>query len=194
MLRKIRVYGRLAQFLGQRDFEADVASAAEAVRFLLANFRHLGLEQHLKLQDYRVEVGGYELSEDELRHPAGTGQAITITPVYAGAGGAVGRIVAGVALVGAAVLAAVGTFGASLAVGGGLFFLTAAAGYIGAALILGGISELLFRPNEEQDPRESFSFSGIQNTVRVGVPVPIVYGEVVVGSVVISSGVDIVPQ
>jgi len=33
MLRKIRVYGKLAKFLKQRVFEADVASAAEAVRF-----------------------------------------------------------------------------------------------------------------------------------------------------------------
>jgi len=42
------------------------------------------------------------------------------------------------------------------------------------------------------DPRRTFSFSGIQQTSRQGVPVPIVYGETVVGSVVISAGVDTV--
>ena len=46
--------------------------------------------------------------------------------------------------------------------------------------------------NSEQDPRKSYSFSGIQNTSRQGVPVPIVYGETLVGSVVISAGIDTV--
>jgi predicted phage tail protein len=44
----------------------------------------------------------------------------------------------------------------------------------------------------QDDPRKSYSFSGIQNTSRQGVPVPIVYGETVVGSVVISAGIDTV--
>ena len=42
----------------------------------------------------------------------------------------------------------------------------------------------------EDDPRISFSFSGIQNTSRAGTPIPIVYGEILTGSVVISAGVD----
>jgi predicted phage tail protein len=46
--------------------------------------------------------------------------------------------------------------------------------------------------DSEGDPRKSFSFSGIQNTNRAGVPVPVVYGETLVGSVVISAGIDIV--
>jgi predicted phage tail protein len=44
----------------------------------------------------------------------------------------------------------------------------------------------------QDDPRKSYSFSGIQNTSRQGVPVPIVYGETLVGSVVISAGIDTV--
>ena len=40
------------------------------------------------------------------------------------------------------------------------------------------------------DPQESYSFSGIQNTSRQGLPVPLVYGETIVGSVVISAGID----
>jgi predicted phage tail protein len=46
--------------------------------------------------------------------------------------------------------------------------------------------------DSQDDPRKSYSFSGIQNTSRQGVPVPIVYGETVVGSVVISAGIDTV--
>jgi predicted phage tail protein len=33
MLRKIKLYGKLAKFIGHRVLEADVATAAEAVRF-----------------------------------------------------------------------------------------------------------------------------------------------------------------
>ena len=38
--------------------------------------------------------------------------------------------------------------------------------------------------------RLSFSFSGTQNTSRAGTPVPIVYGEIITGSVVISGAID----
>jgi predicted phage tail protein len=88
-----------------------------------------------------------------------------------------------------------------------------AIGSIGTALILGGVSQLLtptpqigsFGPASvgnarsrntstqatELDPQESYSFSGIQNTSRQGTPVPVVYGETIVGSVVISAGIDV---
>ena len=45
-------------------------------------------------------------------------------------------------------------------------------------------------PESEQDPRLSFNFSGIQNVTRAGTPIPLVYGEVFAGSVVISAQVD----
>ena len=67
---------------------------------------------------------------------------------------------------------------------------------LGGALVLSGVSEMLFplpKPKEfksEQDPQLSFSFSGTQNTSRAGTPVPIVYGEIVTGSVVISGAID----
>ncbi len=44
----------------------------------------------------------------------------------------------------------------------------------------------------ELDPQASYSFSGTQNTSRQGVPIPLVYGEMIVGSIVISAGVDTV--
>jgi len=45
----------------------------------------------------------------------------------------------------------------------------------------------------QNDPTfQSFGFGSIQNVARAGVPVPIIYGQVFTGSVVISSGVDTV--
>jgi hypothetical protein len=195
MLRTIRVYGRLAKLLKRRKFEAAISSAAEAVRFLLANFPQL--EQHMQDQHYKVLLGEVELEASDLHDPSGQ-QEIRIIPVLSGAG-TVGRIIAGVALIAAAVFlgpagAFIGGIGASV-IGG-----TAAtiAFGIGASLVLGGVAELLtpvpsLDPSGGQkDPKKTFSFSGIQQTKRAGVPVPIVYGETLVGSVVISAGIETV--
>ena len=194
MLRKIKLYGKLAKFVGHRILEADVATAAEAVRFLVANWPEL--ERHMADQHYRVSVGTYDLDLEELHDPAGQ-QEIKIVPVMVGAG-ATGRIIAGIALVALALLFAPGA-----ALAGGLFTLGSAAVPIvlgiGASLVLGGVAQLLTPTpkvptgaDTQNDPRKSYSFSGVQNTSRAGTPVPIVYGETLVGSVVISAGIDTV--
>ena len=41
MLRKVKLYGDLAKFVGERVLEADVANAAQSIRFLLANWPEL---------------------------------------------------------------------------------------------------------------------------------------------------------
>ena len=101
MLRKIKLYGQLAKFIGKRVLEADVATAAEAVRMLVANFP--GLEKHMADQHYRVTVGTYDLALDEIHDPAGQ-QDIMIAPVLAGAGGGFGKILAGIALIAGAII------------------------------------------------------------------------------------------
>jgi predicted phage tail protein len=190
MLRKIKLYGKLAKFIGHRVLEADVATAAEAVRFLVANWPEV--ERHMADQHYRVSIGTYDIDLEELHHPAGAAP-ISFVPVVAGAG-AVGRILAGIAIIAFAIV----TAGAGIA-GLGLGFSASTAisiGLVGASLIIGGIAQLLTptpsTSNDEGDPRKSFSFSGIQNTSRAGVPVPVVYGETLTGSVVISADIDIV--
>jgi predicted phage tail protein len=191
-MRTIKVYGQLAKELGQRVFRAEVESAAEAVRFLVSNFPHL--ERHMADQYYRVATGRHIVTQQELHHPAGSDEVISITPVIAGSG-AVGRIIVGVLLVAASFfIPGVALFGVALA--------PIALG-IGASLVLGGIAELISPvPNtnlKEKDPTESFSFSGIQNTSRSGLPIPIIYGETVVGSITISAGttvedIEVVPD
>jgi predicted phage tail protein len=193
MLRKIKLYGKLAKFIGHRVLEADVATAAEAVRFLLANWPEA--EAHMNDQHYRVSIGTYDLTAEELHDPAGAAP-ISFVPVVAGAG-AVGRIIAGIAII--ALSLGIGAIASAGVVLGGFMGIgtvgTIFVG-IGVSLVLGGIAELLTPTpkisNDEGDPRKSFSFSGIQNTNRAGVPVPVVYGETLVGSVVISAGIDIV--
>ena len=183
-MREIRIYGALAKFLKRRVFRAEVATAAEAVRFLVANFP--AVEKHMADQHYRVSVGERDLAMEEIHDPAGQ-QVIKIVPVVAGAG-EVGKIILGTVLLVAAFAipgfaAWAGPTAYSLIVG------------VGASLVLGGVAGLLTPtpalPQDNNDPRKSYSFSSIQNTSRQGTPVPICYGEVIVGSVVISAGIDI---
>jgi predicted phage tail protein len=196
MLRKIRLYGKLAKFIGQRVLKADVATAAEAVRFLVANWPEV--ERHMSDQYYRVSVGSYDLTLDELHDPAGQ-QEIKIVPVITGAGAAA-RILAGVAIIGLSFgIGAIASAGVALGGLGGIGTIGTAFAGIGASLVLGGVAQLLTPvpkiptgKNSDKDPRKSYSFSGIQQTSRQGVPVPIVYGETLVGSIVISAGIDTV--
>lgn len=216
MEKEVRLYGPLAKFIGQRKFLAEISSAGEAIRMLLANFP--GLERHMADQHYKVIVDNYESDLEEIHYPAS--QVIKIVPVLGGAGGGTGKILAGVALVAAAIVLgpAAGGFlglGAGLGSAAGAGIVSAgvatAVGSIGVALVLGGVSQLLSptpqigqlgpvssgglgnrtTENTELDPQASYSFSGIQNTSKQGVPVPVVYGETIVGSVVISAGIDV---
>jgi predicted phage tail protein len=193
MLRKIKLYGKLAKFIGHRVLEADVATAAEAVRFLLANWPEA--EAHMNDQHYRVSIGTYDIDLEELHHPAGAAP-ISFVPVVAGAG-AVGRIIAGIAII--ALSLGIGAIAsAGVVLGGFMGIGTVGTIFVGlgVSLVLGGVAQLLTPTptisKDEGDPRKSFSFSGIQNVSRAGVPVPVVYGETLVGSVVISAGIDIV--
>ena len=194
-LRKIKLYGELAKFVGERVLEAEVNNVAQVMKFLCVNFQ--GIEKHMFDQHYKVSAGNWELSEEELHYPTGQSD-ISIIPVVSGAGGNVGKILLGAALIGAAI--ATGGTSLTFTAGGfasttGAFSAAALAGNIGSGWVLSGIAGLLTPvptvPASEQDPRRSFSFSGIQNTSRAGVCVPCVYGsEVLVGSVVISAAID----
>ena len=200
MLRKVKLYGQLAKFVGHRVLEADVNSAAEAIRFLLANWPEL--EKHMADQHYKVSAADWEITEEELHYPAGSG-AISIVPVIGGAGRGAGRIILGVVLIGIAIAAPGVGFGLGGASGfgtltGATFWSGAIAfgGNIGVALVLSGVAASISPVNgpgdldTTQDPKNSWSFSGTQNTSRAGVPVPVCYGQVLTGSVVISAAVD----
>ena len=190
MLRKIKLYGKLAEFVGHKEFEVEVDSIAKAVSFLIHNFK--GIESHMSPQSYHVSVGNYDIDKDEIDYPLGR-QDIHFVPAISGAGGPnTRRIILGVTLVGLAIATGPGF----AAIGTSAFKLNALGTFafnVGAALILQGVNNLLFSsedPEEEGDPRISFNFSGIQNTTRAGTPIPIVYGEILTGSVLISAGVD----
>ena len=155
---------------------------------------------------YQVKVGNYEIGEDELHYPIGQKEDIHFIPVISGAGRGLGKTLLGVALIGIAIAApgagfmAQGSlgFGSTMTTAAGAvkFSLAATLGNIGIGLALMGVSEMLTPLpqkrdfNSEEDPRLSYNFSGTQNTSRAGTPVPICYGEIITGSVVISGSID----
>ena len=198
MLRKIKLYGELAKFVGHKEFEVKADTLAHAVSFLINNFE--GVEQFMSPKYYQVKVGNYAVDKEELSHPIGK-EDIHFIPVIAGAGRGLGKILLGAALIGFVFLSG----GASFSLESGLTFkegllgsafLNKSIAYVGAYLVLSGVSEMLFplpKPpsfESEEDPRLSFSFGGTQQTGRAGTPVPLVYGEIFTGSVVISGSID----
>ncbi len=201
MLRKVKLYGELADFVGHKELDAVINCTADAIRFLVTNFPKL--ETHMVNRHYQVLVDDYEIGEKDIHNPIGQSD-ISIVPIITGAGGNTGRFLLGGLLIGASFLFP----GAGMFAGGSAAAKAAAAAspfmagvgtltsVIGASLVLQGVSDMLFPLPElpdfsnEEDPRISFSFSGVQNTSRAGTSHPIAYGEIVTGSVVISAGID----
>ena len=177
--RTIKFYGPLAKALNRRSFKAvGLNSASEVMRCLLSNFPQVG--SHMRGRHYRVVMNGRAISQHELDDPVGEQHDVHIIPAISGAGDSgVGAIIAGVALIAIGIIF---PFTAPLLVP------------LGIGLALTGVAALLTptapdRP-ESGDPRDSYNFNGIQQTSREGVPVPVVYGEIFTGSVVLSVGIE----
>tara|TARA_Y100000114_G_scaffold47265_1_gene43110 strand:- start:243 stop:839 length:597 start_codon:yes stop_codon:yes gene_type:complete len=193
MLRKVKLYGELAKFVGHKEFEVKAETVGKAISFLIHNFPEI--ESYMNPKYYQVKVGDYDIGKEEIHHPVGK-QDIHFIPVISGAGG-VKKVLLGTVLIGIAIA----TGGFAPIAGAGFFAkggaLAVASGSIGISLVLSGVSDLLFplpepqKFNSEEDPQLSFNFSGVQNTSRAGTPVPIVYGEIITGSVVISAAIDV---
>ena len=204
MLRTIHLHGRLGDKFG-KEFRFDVATAAEAVRALATNFNEFLLE--LQEGSYEVVRGNYfgddpiwldesEVAEFKLGHAD-----LHIVPHIEGsknarAGGSL-KIILGVALIGVAVAGAFFTGGMSLGMMGttipGLGISFGNVAMVGVALILAGVARLLTPTQQNPNEQASFLLNGPGNSYAQGNPVPLVYGEVIVGSQLISGSIDIEP-
>ena len=205
-MKVVKVYGALRKRLGQCRFEFDVATPAQAIKALCVNFP--GLDKWLINSEkdgvgYRVAVSKEKVTEENvapLLMPFSEREVFSITPVIAGAGGeGTGSIFLGLGLVALAVF----TGGAGLTFGLSGFSaglgVSAAVGNIGLGLVLLGVAQIISPQPQLSDldagrdaaKLESFSISNVVNTGRQGLPVPIAYGRVFVGSAVLSSGLDV---
>ena len=189
MLRTIKVYGKLRQLLGQSTFEADLNNVGQAFSFLYNNFPEL--EGHLLNNNYRVWTGDKLVTEEKI-FMSGEND-IRIIPVATGSGFLVPFI--------APVFGGAISSGLSGLVGGGI--LGSIVGAVGTSLIIDGVTSMLapqpptMSPSgmDATDPASlasNYSFSGITNISKSGVPINLIYGETIVGSVTVSNGIDTV--
>ena len=211
-MKVVKVYGALRKRLGQCRFEFDVATPAQAIKALCVNFP--GLEKWLIDSEkdgvgYRVAVSKEKATQEDMSPlfmPFSDREVFSITPVIAGAGRGVGQILLGAALIVAGIyLAPAASMGGGFLKAGAsgtalttMGYVSKAVGSLGIALTLGGIAQAISpQPNtgiersEEAAKLESFVFSNVVNTARQGLPVPIAYGRVFVGSAVLSSALDV---
>lgn len=187
---KLTIYGRLRKFVGQSTFEIEAKTPLEAFSFLINNFK--GVKEHIKDQEYCVMAGDLRITEALLDMQ--TESNIKIIPVVHGE-----VFFLGLAFVGAGV--------AATAIGGALtatvlgVSIASALTTIGTSLLITGVVDLITpepQPLQTQkqnalteDPNDpSYTFTGLLNNTRQGVPINIIYGEVLVGSTVVSSSVD----
>lgn len=188
-LRTIRLYGALGEQFG-RVWRFDVKSPAEAVRALCSQLP--GFRQYLQKHSapgYRVLCDTQARGERELG--LGTNaDTIRLVPVVAGAGKGLGQIFLGAALIGASFFLPTGPL-----ISGFSFSASSIAFSMGSSLLLGGIAQSLTKtPSssnesvEKPDNKPSYAFDGAVNTAAQGNPVPVCYGELIVGSQVISAG------
>jgi len=172
---------------------------------------------------YTVVQAGEYLGIEDLLLPLGKNDLV-ITPVIAGSGGGGGKVLLGIGLVAAAVFFAPGipllTAGTGFAGAVGTGLMTAGVskivGAIGVSLILGGVSQMLSPQPEPpakrfgdgasiatdgpqsvtrgSDGRQSYSYQGAANTVGVGATIPVVYGEVLAGSHLLSAQIQVADE
>lgn len=194
-LRNVLLSGELGKKFGRRHRFA-VNSPAEAVRALCANFP--GFQEHVVASGergvgYRVLAGKSAVALDEIGHPTG-GSDIRIVPIVSGGKGGIWMVVAGVALIAASFIPGlnVAVWAAAGGAAGAITYSGIALG-IGMSLLLGGITQMLSpQPKTSNTTKQtSYEFSGAVNSTQQGLPVPVGYGELIVGSAVISGGVTV---
>lgn len=188
MKKRIVLHGALAREFGS-EFLFNVSTPAEAVRALCANFKNFDervRELSTKGIGYKLLFGTRELERDEEFYEPISNESFEIVPVLTGAG-AIGRIVLGAALIAASFIP--GLQGVTIPLLGTALTTTMVG--VGVALALGGVAQLLASDPQTPTATGSYLFNGQVNTTAQGHPVPICYGRMIVGSALISGGVDV---
>lgn len=185
----VRFYGSLKQF--GAEFRLDCQNTAEIVQALTSQIPKL--RQFIQQGLFTVRVGrdyfDNRYLEQGLSHKLKDDATVHFTPVLKGSkrGGLFG-VIAGVAIIAGAI--ALGPLA-------GIISTNAAwiVGSVGASLLLGGVAQMLTKMPEmkmgtEKEKKQSTAFSNLSNMTAQGKPMPLAYGRIRVGSLIISQGVE----
>jgi predicted phage tail protein len=190
-VKTIRLAGELGEKFGA-EWHLDVRTPAEAIRAIAANrpgfIAHLAQSQDRGVA-YAVLLDNEDISEERLVMPCGR-EVIHFVPQIAGSGSGF-RMILGVALIAASFYLPVGPL-----IQGFSFSMSSIAFSVGTNLLLGGVAQMLAGDPEppasaQQTPEgvPSYFFNGPATTTQQGAPVPVGYGELIVGGYPVSAGV-----
>ena len=242
-MQRVRLLGELGELFGEEHTYYNLRHPADAIKLLCINkpaFKDYLLKSEENGIGFKVIQADAEMGYEDLLLPLGQ-RELVVTPVITGSGGTTGKILAGVGLIAFSIITAgagagflglgaglTGTAGVAAtattaAVAGTGFVLGTAAsvaiGSIGAALVLGGVAEMISpqpkipsnfgafgggsrfgtsnRTNgpvgvtRGLDGQQSYAYTGAANTVGIGATVPLAYGKVLIGSHLLRAKVSV---
>ena len=190
-MKTIKLYGELAKRFGA-EHKLAVRSPAEAIQAFCANFpgfREFMRDAHKYGIGFNIYVGTSSLKQEkDASMPSSDRDIIRMTPCIFGSGALAKTLIGAVLIVGGVLVTGL-TFGAAAPIGQAMIS-------VGVGLTLNGIYELLASPPNVGggggfgDQSQSFIFSGPENVTRQGGGVPVGYGRMMIGSTVISAGIE----
>ena len=186
----VRFYGSLKQF--GSDFRLDCKTPAEVIQALTSQIPKL--RQFIQQGLFTVRVGrdyfDNRYLEKGLNQHLKEDATVHFTPTLKGSkrGGLFG-VITGVALIAGAL--ALGPLGLGV-IGANAAWMT---GGLGASMLLGGVAQMLTKTpsmstGKDAEKKQSTSFSNLSNMAAQGRPMPLAYGRIRVGSLIISQGVE----
>ena len=190
MRRRIILHGALRRRFGKM-YVLDVDTPGEVIRALGVQLK--GFLSFIRHGEFRVLRGDSALDENELTMTLGTEKDFHIVPMAIGSKrNGLLKVILGVALIGVGFAVAGGMAGLSAA--------TSAAFWgknlimFGAGMLLNGLGQMLSptptvdSSHEGAATKQSYTFGGAVNLTEEGNIVPVIYGTMWSGSVVISAG------
>lgn len=208
MLKKVTLYGELGEKFG-KDWNLDVANPHEVTKAIEAN--KPGFINFILEREYHVVIGDKGISkESQLLDPVGSKEIKIIPVVHGSKRGGLGMLLLGALIVFAPYMAGLSVTGGGAGLAG--FSSTWAVGFTsmtgmgitstmttlalkaGMGMMLMGISQMLapkpVKPEStEVDNGQSYNFNGPVNTISQGLPIPLCYGNLIVGGALVSASI-----
>lgn len=187
MTRTIYLNGKMGELFGE-VWKLNAATVAECMHGIDCQ-REGKLKKYLmdcteKGIMFTVQRGKEFLDYDNLQMNL-TEDDLIISPVPAGSGNKFLKLIVGFALlvtgawIAAGGIASLGTLGAAAA--------SVALGLVGSALLNSALSEYM-APKKGMERGDAFLFDGPVNNTKEGIPVPLAYGQLLIGGTPISFG------
>ena len=186
MTRTIYLHGKMGELFGE-VWNLNAATVAECMNGIDCQ-REGKLKEYLldcteKGIMFTVQKGKEFLDYDNLQMNLGENDLI-ITPVPAGSKNKLLKVIVGFTLMVVGAMLTMGLIGP-----GGWAMVAAgmATGMAGSMILNSGMAEYMM-PKKPGDKNDAFLFDGPVNTVKEGLPVPLAYGQILVGGATISFG------